>query len=633
MIDYLATLRELGFERQSDLLFILPRSVVPMDKIKTHLPRPGLEAEEGVYLLRLKDKPQIKRNRSGAPYALIQANDELGISVKTCVYGQNISRISRIGVGEKFGLRGEPKLIGRTRWTFDKATVWSIDLITSGALTDYGERTVSTGKITSAQIARSVNKALNDKAVMAEAVDRICRALNMDYGEVCEKLAIKEKGFAGIEDWLRAIHQPETTKRWLEARRILATWLEVERAAKVQMTASQKKVVSADSVIRIAPERLRYYASLLPFALNAEQWQAVNEIAGDLADARSMWRLLSGDVGTGKTAVFGVVAAAAAELCAWVCVLVPNALLARQIHADLCQWFASIKVALITGGERTENLYDCPIWVGTTAMMSFAGERAPALLIVDEQQKLSVQQREMLAAEATNILEVTATAIPRTQALIEYGGMDVSILRSQPVEKQIYTRITSRRNYPAVLDLIERALASGGRAAIIYPRREEERRSVEEAKRFFEKRFGALVATAHGGMSEDEVASVIRELSTGAKRVLLTTTVLEVGVTIPELRVLVVVGAESYGVAQLHQLRGRLARRGGTGAFILMASDDISETAQARLNLVAGTNDGFALAEGDLALRGAGDLRNSSMQQKGQETFLFRGLPRAQRKC
>lgn len=253
-----------------------------------------------------------------------------------------------------------------------------------------------------------------------------------------------------------------------------------------------------------------------------------------------------------------------------------------------------------------------------------------ALLVVDEQQKFSVSQKQAVVEACTNLLEVTATAIPRTTALVTHGGMNISILRDCPVSKNIQTRIVSATDAERLFAHTVKVLATGAQVAVVYPLvddPEQEKRSVIAAYEMWSRRFPGRVGMVYGAMKEAEKNEVIRKLKDKELSVLVSSTVIEIGVTIPELKSLVVVNADRYGVSTLHQLRGRVARRGGTGYFFIYLPDKVKPEILARLQLLEQFKDGFSLAEHDAELRGYGDLTKEGDRQHGSSrSSLFVGI-------
>jgi ATP-dependent DNA helicase RecG len=365
----------------------------------------------------------------------------------------------------------------------------------------------------------------------------------------------------------------------------------------------------------------------LPYALTHSQQKAVDDIINDLALPQRMLRLLQGDVGSGKTVVALVAAAAVIEAGRQAAFMAPTELLARQhlkTIAPLAE-AAGIRVAILTGRERGGErealldrltLGDIDLLIGTHALFQeTVAFHDLALAIVDEQHRFGVHQRLALTqkGEAVDVLVLTATPIPRTLVLTYFGDMDVSELREKPAGRQpIDTRTIPLSRLEEVEDAVGRALETGNRAYWVCPLVEESEKidlAAAEA-RFVElrKKFGKAVDLVHGRMKGADKDAAMARFAAGETQLLVATTVIEVGVDVPEATVMVVEHAERFGLAQLHQLRGRIGRGTGHSTCLLLYKTPLGETAKARLATLRETEDGFRIAEEDLKLRGEGDL-------------------------
>ena len=376
----------------------------------------------------------------------------------------------------------------------------------------------------------------------------------------------------------------------------------------------------------------------LPYALTASQDRAVEEIVTDLAAPERMLRLLQGDVGSGKTVVALLAAASVIETGRQAALMAPTEILARQHHRTIEPLAAQIgiRLALVTGRERgreraqiLERLAagDIDLVVGTHVL--FQEEvvfQNLALAVVDEQHRFGVHQRLALTAKgaAVDVLVLTATPIPRTLVLAYFGDMDVSQLREKPAGRQpIDTRTVSLSRMDEVIDGMERALFAGQRGYWICPLVEESENSdLAAAQQRFEalqERFGARVGLVHGQMRGADKDDAMARFASGETPLLVATTVVEVGVDVPEATVMVIEHAERFGLAQLHQLRGRIGRGSERSACILLYRGPLGEVAKARLAIMRETNDGFRIAEEDLRLRGEGDVLGT--RQSGMPGF------------
>ncbi len=357
--------------------------------------------------------------------------------------------------------------------------------------------------------------------------------------------------------------------------------------------------------------------------LTPGQAQVLAEIDADLAAPTRMLRLLQGDVGSGKTLVAALAMLRAAESGAQAAMMAPTELLARQHHATLSR-FMPVEVALLTGAtpqpERRRVLQgladgSLPLVVGTHALVQEGvAFHDLALAVVDEQHRFGVRQRGELSRKgsAVDLLIMTATPIPRTLLLTQWGEMAVSRLRGRPAGRQpIATSLHTLATLPHVIDAIGRKLADAGRVYWVCPLVAESEvldlAAAEQRHALLRERFGATVGLAHGRQPPEERAATLAAFARGDITLLVATTVIEVGVDVPAASVMVVEHAERFGLAQLHQLRGRVGRGAAQSFCLLLHADDTTGTARRRLALLRDTDDGFRIAEADFRERGGGD--------------------------
>jgi ATP-dependent DNA helicase RecG len=376
----------------------------------------------------------------------------------------------------------------------------------------------------------------------------------------------------------------------------------------------------------------------LPYSLTRSQHRAVADIVADLSKPERMLRLLQGDVGSGKTVVALLAAAAVIEVGRQAALMAPTEILARQHFNTIAPLAAAvgIEVAILTGRERgreraaiLEKLAfgTTHILIGTHALFQEdVAFRDLALAIVDEQHRFGVHQRLALAkkGEAVDVLVMTATPIPRTLVLTYFGDMDSSELREKPAGRQpIDTRVVPLDRLEEMVAAVGRALAEGRRVYWVCPLVEESENSdlaaAQDRHAALQQRFGAMVDLVHGRMRGTEKDRAMARFAAGETRLLVATTVIEVGVDVPEATVMVIEHAERFGLAQLHQLRGRIGRGSGHSTCILLYRPPLGEVAKARLAVMRETEDGFRIAEEDLKLRGEGDVLGT--RQSGMPGF------------
>ena len=386
----------------------------------------------------------------------------------------------------------------------------------------------------------------------------------------------------------------------------------------------------------------------LPFPLTGAQKRSIAEVEGDLVQAAPMLRLLQGDVGSGKTVVALESMLIAVEAGAQAALLAPTEILARQHYTTLTRMVAGtgVTIALLTGrdkGRARESILmglldgSIDIVVGTHAIFQDAvSYKNLALVVIDEQHRFGVGQRLMLTQKGKrtpHCLAMTATPIPRTLTLAQYGEMDVSRLDEMPPGRQaIDTRVVAVERMSDVVGAMARHLDGGGQAYWVCPMvRESETDDLAAAEaRYAElkERFGDAVVLVHGQLKPEAKDAAMERFASGEAKLLVATTVIEVGVDVPNATLMVIEQAERFGLAQLHQLRGRVGRGSEKSVCLLLRGESLSETARERLALMRDTQDGFRLAEEDLRLRGGGELLGT--RQSGDTPFRIASLEQIQ---
>jgi ATP-dependent DNA helicase RecG len=390
----------------------------------------------------------------------------------------------------------------------------------------------------------------------------------------------------------------------------------------------------------------RLYKSIsahLPFQLTNAQTMALAEISADMSSETRMLRLLQGDVGSGKTVVALLAMATAIEAGCQTVLMAPTEVLARQHLATIAPLAekAGIEVVALTGrdkGKPRQLILDklasgeAKIAIGTHALfqngISFNNL---GFAVIDEQHRFGVHQRLQLAAKGTgvDVLVMTATPIPRTLMLTAYGDMDVSRLMEKPIgRKPIDTRVLHIQRMDDVVKGIGRSLQQGAKVFWVCPLVEESEKldlaAAEDRHVYLSQVFGSQVGLIHGRMKAAEKDASMAAFINGDVKVLVATTVIEVGVDVPDATVMVIEHAERFGLAQLHQLRGRIGRGDAESNCLLLYAQPLSETAKARLKIMRETEDGFVIAEEDLKLRGAGELLGT--RQSGMAEFRMADL-------
>ena len=469
-----------------------------------------------------------------------------------------------------------------------------------------------------------------------------------------EKLSALSRGAATLPTRANAVHMthfPEELADVEIARRRLALDEFVELQRQIQQR--RKTFESRAQALPCGGDNrhIKPFLARLGFKLTGAQTKVLREIRADMNGAHPMRRLLQGDVGSGKTAVAACTALMALESGFNVALMAPTEILAEQHFANLLHWFEplGVRVVLRTGsrkggedggwkmedGKRIRPAILNPqssIFVGTHALLT-SGFDLPnlGLVIIDEQHKFGVAQREQLVRKGRypHLLVMTATPIPRTLGLTLYGDLDVSVIDEVPGGRgRIKTFIRAADKLPKVWEFIREKLAAGRQAYVVYPRVEE---SGEKGLKAVTKEFENLkallapfrVGLLHGRLKGREKEEVMAAFRANAVKVLLATSLIEVGVDVPNATVMLVENAEQFGLAQLHQLRGRIGR-GAHESYCILISDAKTAGAGERLKVLEETNDGFRIAEADLKLRGPGELLGR--EQSGLPRFRFGDL-------
>ena len=458
----------------------------------------------------------------------------------------------------------------------------------------------------------------------------------------------QEQGLLGVTEALQQMHYPESAERHEAARRRIA----FEELLCVQLAVLERRLARENGravAFRLGGE-LEVYRSSLPFALTGAQERVLTEIVGDIQTSRPMARLLQGDVGSGKTAVAGAALLIAAANGYQGALMAPTEILAEQHFRTLTSLLGRLhlgerrlRVELLTGSMTASTKRatveamakgEVDVLVGTHALIQDAVSfHRLGLAVVDEQHRFGVVQRAALrervangdAVEATpHLLVMSATPIPRTLALTFFGDLDVSVIDEMPPGRlPVKTTWVGPDERGEAYRFVREQIREGRQAFVVCPLIDESaavqsRAATQEYDRLAHDVFPELrVGLLHGRMSSAEKDGVLGAFRKGDLHVLVATTVIEVGIDIPNASVMVIEGADRFGLAQMHQLRGRVGR-GAEQSFCLLLSDDPSQTARQRLKLLEDTNDGFALAEADLKLRGPGDYfgtRQSGMPE------------------
>lgn len=455
--------------------------------------------------------------------------------------------------------------------------------------------------------------------------------------ETLPEEVVKAYHLMPLREALVNLHFPESTEKLQMAReRMKFEELFYLQLHILRFARARNRKIRGHIFGRIGDYFNGFYSHCLPFELTGAQKRVLREIRGDMRTGRQMNRLLQGDVGSGKTMVAFMSMLMAADNAFQSALMAPTEILATQHYETLKQWGdqIGIKVRLLTGSTRVKErreihagLLDGSIHmiVGTHALIEDTVQfKSLGLVVIDEQHRFGVAQRAKMWAKNSvppHVLVMTATPIPRTLAMTVYGDLDVSVIDELPPgRKPINTILRYDDNRMEVNRLLGRELAAGRQVYIVYPLISEnpklELKSVETG---YERICGIFpqyqVCCVHGRMSPDAKDAQMQKFASGEARILVATTVIEVGVNVPNASVMLIENAERFGLSQLHQLRGRVGRGADNSYCILMSKPNIGADTRKRLGIMTETTDGFLISEADMKLRGPGDMEGT--QQSG----------------
>ena len=475
----------------------------------------------------------------------------------------------------------------------------------------------------------------------SRSVERLTKSLidilKMPLPETLPDFITQKLHLMSRDEALRKIHYPRNAKELERAR----TRLKFEELFYVQLNilryaSDQRRKYRGYVFSKVGDHFNNFYKYNLPFALTEAQKRVIREIRKDMGSGRQMNRLLQGDVGSGKTLVALMSMLIAIDNGYQACMMAPTEILAEQHLQTIMDFLKGmdIRVALLTGiikGKRRQEILDglldgsVQILVGTHAVIEDTVQFARlGMVVVDEQHRFGVAQRAKLWSKSENpphVLVMTATPIPRTLAMTLYGDLDVSVIDELPPgRKPVVTQHVFDRSLPSLYDSIRNQIRQGRQVYIVFPLIEESEKidlkNLEDGFKVLTQVFPEFrLSKVHGKMKPADKEAEMQKFVSGETQILVATTVIEVGVNVPNASVMVILEAQRFGLSQLHQLRGRVGRGADQSYCILVTCYELSADTRKRIDIMCETNDGFRIAEADLKLRGPGDLEGT--QQSG----------------
>jgi len=524
---------------------------------------------------------------------------------------------------------------------FGKPTIFNRKInVVHPEIEDPGRRQAVTSKL---QAVYPTTEKLKDNYLTSKAISKLqanlIKNLPERFEETLPAWLLQKLNLVNLDTALRQIHFPDSPAQYRRAE----LRLKFEELFYIQLNILQSKSARTrhfrGNVFRKVGENFNtFYSEFLPFELTDAQKRVMKEIRRDMGSGKQMNRLLQGDVGSGKTLVALMSMLIAIDNGFQACIMAPTEILAQQHFRSITAFLEGmdLEVRLLTGSTKKSEREvihggllegTLPILIGTHALIEETVQfKSLGLVVIDEQHRFGVAQRARLWEKADvlpHVLVMTATPIPRTLAMTLYGDLDVSVIDELPPGRR---PVITRHSYDAkrlqVFGFLKKKLAEGRQAYIVYPLiKESETLDYKDLEDGYESISRAFppplyqVSVVHGRMKPEEKEISMRHFLAGRTHIMVATTVIEVGVDVPNATVMIIESAERFGLSQLHQLRGRVGRGADQSYCILMTGYKLSEEARKRIDTMVATTDGFEIAEVDLKLRGPGDIEGT--QQSG----------------
>ncbi|WP_028839814.1 MULTISPECIES: DEAD/DEAH box helicase [Thermomonas] len=616
---------------------LLAVGVVDLWQVPLYLPSRFLDAREPIsqfFGLTASDREEVlighyagdfrtrwhagRRGGRHSPQAQGSLVDTNGMRIKFSLFGDARSFQKALEeAGEQVALAGTLNQVGAHVYLNNPV------LLDPGVLGQLVPHYPGKARVLSLAMARRVIPALLPQAIPACAAKLRADARTLVDESALRQLLARPHGT--LEDLLWEAHLPTSPEAGERAQ-----W-SLERLSALLTVGELRKLQHEHPPVRqqLHIDEWRDLLTRIPFQLTDEQRNAAAQLVRRFGGEMTSSTLINADVGMGKSIVYQLATAAGVRAGARAAVLLPNERLAVQAYEEISRLFPEWGATLVTGKSGVRDVTDTQWLIGTTAML-FRDVGHLDICVVDEQHRFSVDQRRALSQDGTHLVEISATPIPRTQALLLYGKLDVIRLTKRHSPQDIQTQIVERAGTSRMVDRLHQIIDLGGRVLIVCPRREEDEEdeggslpSVARVAEKWERLFPGLVRSLHGESDPNDVEIAFADLASGHAQILVATTVVEVGLNIQNLRAVVIVHAERFGLSQLHQLRGRLAREGGSGECFLYLPQPVGVDAATRLQALVATSDGFELADHDMRIRGIGDISAIGERQHGSAGSLL----------
>ena len=612
-------LKKLGISSDKESFLLTPVTYLDCTQTQTNFDLCG-EGVQAVFVGRIRQEPSVVFAPKKAPRSTFMLEPLQGRNpIFFTIFGDTRELSEELLNSERVCIHGSIQLFASKKYLSDIVIIKEEDC--GKVIPKYA---VARTGLKSEQVYAYI-KGLSP-SVLEESIEHIKEKLKISSDNESRPFRAIQTPINDFRTLIDNTHYPKTVN---EGTHTLGVWDCISAQFVAKSLHSDINTSNPDSSIVIDQATVSESIAKLPFELVSDQRSAVDNIIADLAKPLSMRHLLNGDVGSGKTAVFLSVALSVIKAGGRVSIMAPNGTLAEQIHREALEMEPALDSQLILGKTAKGTKIDSDLVIGTQALFHrIKKDNSFSLVVIDEQQRFSREQRESLVSSAGNLLEVTATCIPRTKALINLGGMNVSVIRQAHSKKTINSRLIVGDS-SQMMEVVSRILAQNGRILVVYPLKESSAEgekditSVTEAFESWNNAYPNKVRMAHGKMSQEEKVEAIKDLSELRANILVATTVVEVGINIPDLQYCVVVNPDRSGLVTLHQIRGRLVRKGGEGWFDMFIPQKASEATLERLNVLVNSNDGFEIAQKDLDLRGAGDIRSKGNSQSGSSNGLL----------